>query len=130
MGFRKKKVTYDYVITSQFISGLMSCVQSYVNNFSEDDDVITQVKFSSTFSLRGKCRIFELVGAGNNIKAMDLCREKILGALKEMDVIYDLASRLYEDACSSDSDVIEVAAAFTNSCPVSKKPGLILYWKR
>ncbi len=129
MGFKKKNVNYDYVTSSEFVSVLLAEVQLLLDSFSEEDATVTKVVFDPTFSLRGACRIFELVGAGNSIGSLNARRDIIVENLKQSDTLYDLALKIYKDACMQDVDVVHVAAAFTDRCPVSKKIGIILYWK-
>lgn len=128
MGFRKKKVFYDYVVTSPFIEELMHCIQSSLDSLSKDDDVRTVVTFESKFSLTGKCRIFEIVGVGK-MPAIEMNRRRLLDTFKRDEVISDLALEIYKDACNLDLDEVKVAAAYVNRAPVSKQPGLILFWR-
>lgn len=126
MGLRKKKVKYDYVVKSSFVSGIVHIVQKYLDEASEQDEVVQQVCFVPKFSLQRKCRIFEIVSEARNIEEFDMNVE-LIKQLDDDGVLFQLAMQLYEDAVNN---MIEVAAAFVSSCPKSKKPGVIFFWQK
>lgn len=128
MGFRKKKANYEFVTNSKFVRELVSEVNQYLTEMSEEDERV-KVAHHPQFGFAKKSCVFEIVTEHRSIREFDK-DEDLLSQMSDDGVLADLAEKIYETAAIRDLETVQVAAAYTDCCPKSRKPGLILFWQK